>query len=124
MTTKEKLDLLWKYLLLIVLAYGVYQMGSHQSHFRHHSNNFPGYEKMIWMQGDDDADMDIDVQVEKLDDGDSTIVVKINGETIDLEGLDIESLDDLDAKVFVKKIEGGKGEKRQIRIIKEEIDED
>jgi hypothetical protein len=124
MTTKDKLDLLWKYLLLIVLAYGFYQMGCNRSPFYHHSSSVPGHEKMIWTHEGMDANMDIDVQVERFEDGDSSIVIKVNGEVIDLSGMDLEQLEDLDSKVFIKKMQGKNGAKRQIKIIKTGLDSD
>ena len=118
MTTKEKLDLLWKYLLLIVLAYGFSQMGSHKRHFSHYAKDAAPHGKAFWFHDGMDKHMDVDVQIEKLDSGDSTIVVKINGEEIDMQGMDLQELENLDADVMVKKMKSGKGETRQIKIIK------
>ena len=49
MKTKEKLELLWKYLLLLVLAVGV---------FRFTSNDYKDHDVMLF--GDEDLAMDIE----------------------------------------------------------------
>jgi hypothetical protein len=143
MTTKEKLDLLWKYLLLIVLVYGFAQMGrSHSPKFLGMRHAMPEH-GMMWKSGHDymtgvPGMKDVQVRIEKSDDGDSTMVVTVNGEVIDidavnwkdihgLEDIDIEvgDLDDMGAHVFVKKFkkDGKPGEKR-IKIMKKKIEDD
>lgn len=125
MTNKEKLDLLWKYLLLAVLLFGFIQIGSHKKAIRFHQSDpcgpAGGHSKMLWLDDGSckDMDMDIDVEVLKLGDGDSTITVTVNGESINMEGLDLEDLEDGDHKVFMKKMKtGGHGTERRIKVIK------
>lgn len=119
MTTKEKLELLWKYLLLAVIVFGIAQLGrSHRSKmFKHDFSK--GYEHgMTWYSDDhcDDKEMTVDVQIEKLEDGDSTITVIINGEQMSLD--DLEKLDE---NVYMKKMKGKPGKDMQIKIIKKKM---
>ena len=53
MTTKEKLELLWKYLLLLVLAVGV---------FRFTSNDYKDHDVMLF----DDEDLAMDLKWRKI----------------------------------------------------------
>jgi len=120
MTLKEKLELLWKYLLLVVIVFGLVQMGKNRPP-RMMLKDFSGHhgEKMMWFNHDDDdmEDMDIDVEVMKLEDGDSTIKIIINGKTIDLE-----DLEEAEGNVYIKKMKGS-GE-HKVKIIKKRIMED
>lgn len=124
MNLKEKLDLLWKYLLLAVLVYGFHTLS------RPALPPFCGHPMMgaahdfTWFGDDDDEDMDI--RIEKLAEGDSSVVIMINGEIMDLKGLRLQDLDD-DAKVFIKKMKGHGDGKKMIKIIhkeKEEMEEE
>ena len=122
MTTKEKLDLLWKYLLLIVLVYGFAQIGNSHSKrfFTSHWDKGHGNDMMWYGSEDCDfEDMDVKVDVQKVGD-DSTMVVTINGETIDIDDFDMKA-----GNVYVKKMDGhGKKGQKQIKIITKEIDGD
>jgi len=120
MTLKEKLELLWKYLLLAVIVYGLAQIST-----KHHSNMMgdkcsykSGHEMMWFGDGDHDFDdMDVEVMIEKLDDGDSTVQIIINGETMNLK--DLEKLDE---NVFVKKMgDDHKGKEHKVKIIKKKM---
>lgn len=142
MTLKEKLDLLWKYLLLAVLVYGFVTLGKTHSMKHcgpgmgmgrsHHGMMFMGDKAcMPGMSGM----KNVEVRIEKMDDGDSTMVVTVNGEVVDLDGvdwkslhgiedIDIEHLEDIDAQVFVKKMKkDGKPHKR-IKVMKKKVEED
>ncbi|MCF7822849.1 MAG: hypothetical protein K9N35_01610 [Candidatus Marinimicrobia bacterium] len=124
MTNKEKLDLLWKYLLLVVLVYGFAQIG------RNHGPGLmmpkpvgmPGHE-MMWMTDDDGLlDMsgmnNIEVVIEKTGDGDSTIVVTVNGKEVDAEDFDIKTIESGDGHIFIKKYKGdGKSGDGKLKII-------
>ncbi len=125
MTTKEKLDLLWKYLLLAVLAYGFSQLGSpgHSESFRHGYFNGSSH-GAVWKSKDDCdyEDMNIDVDVKKLADGDSTIQITINGETMNIN--ELEDLDDVDGKVFIKKMKRHGDGERKVKIVKKKIAKD
>jgi hypothetical protein len=108
MTLKEKLDLLWKYLLLIVLVYGFAQIGrSHSRRFFKSdvSMGMPHHEVM-WKTDDCDARAmkNVEVHIEKHGDGDSTMVVTINGEEVDIDDVELSKFEKGDSKVFIKKI--------------------
>ncbi len=119
MTLKEKLDLLWKYLLLAVLIYGFAQIGRpHGFRMMNHHSNMGNEHGMMWFGDDENCDykdMTVDVEIEKLDDGDSTIKVIVNGETIDLKDFDMKG-----ENVFIKKMKGS-GKEKRIKIIKKEM---
>jgi len=117
MNTKEKLDLLWKYLLLAVIVYAVAQLGHPNPPLMHpHGGKCAPGHKMIWMEKDGLGDeINVDVQIEKLDNGDSTVKVIINGESMSLE--DLEKLED---NVYMKKMKGGQDGK-QVKVIKKKI---
>jgi len=124
MTLKEKLELLWKYLLLAVIVFGLVQIGNNRKS-RMWSHDFSGQHgsKMMWF-GDEDhdfGDIDIDVEIEELMDGDSSITVIINGETMNLD-----DLKKLDRNVYIKKMRHHSGDKdRKVKIIKKKmIDKD
>ncbi|MCF7825252.1 MAG: hypothetical protein K9N29_01255 [Candidatus Marinimicrobia bacterium] len=120
MTLKEKLELLWKYLLLVVIVFGLVQMGKNRPpRMMSKDCSGPHGEKMMWFNhGDDDMkDMDFDVEVMELEDGDTTVKIIINGKTIDLE--DMEAAE---GAVFIKKMKGPGDHK--VKIIKKRIMED
>lgn len=120
MSLKEKLELLWKYLLLAVLIFGFTQLGKplHRMNCSHDGRGYHS-KKMMWY-GDKDFDlneMEIDVEVEKLMDGDSMVKVIINGETLDLD-----DLEDLGGNVFVKTFKhGDDDQEKQIKVIKKKV---
>jgi len=87
MNTKEKLELLWKYLFLLVVAIGVIRFtnGPHSAkiHFGHegdHEMLFVGDDKVFF--GADDHKMDVKVEQEIVDE-DTIMKVWINGEEVD-----------------------------------------
>ena len=117
MTLKEKLELLWKYLLLVVIVYGLAQIGNVR-HGGMMTHDFPRVhgERMMWFDDDDcdEEEMNVEVEIEKLAGGDSTITVIINGETMDLD-----DLDKLGENVFIKKMRhDGDRKERKVKIIK------
>ena len=120
MTLKEKLDLLWKYLLLGVIVFGLFQIGN-QHRSKKYNHDFQGVhgQKMMWF-GDEDGDtqeMNLDVEIEKLANGDSSIVLIINGETMNLD-----DLEELDENVLIKRIKhDGGGKEHKVKIIKKKI---
>jgi len=123
MTTKEKLELLWKYLFLIVLVFGISQLGKahHPKMFKSDCGGSRGHD-MMWFSDDDCdfKDMNIDVEIEKFGDGDSTVQIIINGETMDLE-----EFEGKEGNVFIKKMKHpGKSGDRHMKIIKKKISED
>jgi hypothetical protein len=87
MNTKEKLELLWKYLFLLVVAIGVIRFtnGPHSAkfHFGHEGNH-----EMLFV-GDDDHEMDVKVEKEIVD-GDTLVKMWINGEEVDAEEHDMK----------------------------------
>ena len=89
MSTKEKLELLWKYLFLLVVAIGVIRFtnGPHSAklHFGHegdHEMLFLGDDKVFF--GADDHEIDVRVDQEIVD-GDTIMKVIVNGEEVDAE---------------------------------------
>ena len=78
MKTKEKLELLWKYLLLLVLAVGV---------FRFTSNDYNDHDVMLFS----DEDLAMDVEVEKnIINGDTVMTIMINGKEVDADEFKME----------------------------------
>ena len=82
MNTKEKLELLWKYLLLLVIAVCLFRfsgkphfkmMGKHLGHDKHEMSFY----------GDGDHKMDVRVEKEIVN-GDTVMTVTINGEPVDV----------------------------------------
>ncbi len=123
MTLKEKLELLWKYLLLAVIVYGLFQLGTkHHSCKMDHGFSAKSGHDMMWFGKDDHdmGDMEVDVLIEKLVDGDSTIQVIINGETMNLK-----DLEEIDENVYIKKMIGThKGKEHKVKIIKKKMIDD
>ena len=78
MKTKEKLELLWKYLLLLVLAIGV---------FRFTSNDYNDHDVMLF--GDEDLAMDIEVE-KNIINGDTVMTVMVNGKEVDADEFKME----------------------------------
>ena len=78
MKTKEKLELLWKYLLLLVLAIGV---------FRFTSNDYKDHDVMLF--GDEDLAMDVEVE-KNIINGDTVMTVMVNGKEVDADEFKME----------------------------------
>ena len=75
MTTKEKLDILWKYLFLLVIAIAIFKFSDH-----------PRHRMMKYKLGHDNQEMRVKIEKEIVN-GDTSIVVEINGEKVDMEDL-------------------------------------
>jgi len=78
MKTKEKLELPWKYLLLLVLAIGV---------FRFTSNDYNDHDVMLF--GDEDLAMNIEVE-KNIINGDTNMTVMVNGKEVDADEFKME----------------------------------
>ena len=78
MKTKEKLELLWKYLLLLVFAIGV---------FRFTNNDYNDHDVMLF--GDEDLAMDIEVE-KNIINGDTVMTVMVNGKEVDADEFKME----------------------------------
>lgn len=113
MTTREKLELLWKYLLLAVIAYGIHSFSPKCEYRQIHNDH--GFKYWHESAGKDLKDMNVEIEVENLDDGDSTITVTVNGET-----MTVEDLKDADEHILIQKImDDHKGEK--VKVYKKKI---
>ena len=75
MNTKEKLDMLWKFLLLAVIAVGIFKFSDH-----------PRHRLMKHKFGHGNQEMRVKIEKEIVN-GDTSIVVEINGEKVDMENL-------------------------------------
>ena len=142
MNTKEKLEMAWKYLALILVAgLGFKLLDSHHNFiaspfsFRNHDKN-----GLVFI-GDHDGDfakfgsakkMDMDIKVEKeVVDGDTVVNVTVNGKPVDASKFD-ETNNEMrwiseDGEVhIIKKIHGGKnqGDFRNMEFIIEENEDD
>ena len=132
MNTKEKLELLWKYLILLVVAIGVIRFtnGPHSAklHFAHE-----GDRKMVFLGKDDgifvgdDHKMDVKVEQEIVN-GDTIMKVMINGEEVDAEEYDMKGgsfkWKSKDGNVMVIDIDDDHNEdhkEKDVRIIKKKI---
>ena len=82
MSTKEKLELLWKYLFLAVIAVGIFRFTSRNncSMMMGHHGRSAGHD-MLFI-GDDNHAMDVKVEQEIVD-GDTIMTVIVNGEEVD-----------------------------------------
>ena len=72
MTTKEKLELLWKYLLLIVIVFGIFAMSNTHEKRIIKMIGSPDHEMMFFHDMDEDMEFD----------GDSTMIININGKVL------------------------------------------
>ena len=81
MNTKEKLELLWKYLLLLVLAVGLFRF-SGKPHFKMMEKHFDLGKHEMSFYGDDDREIDVRVEKEIVN-GDTVMTITINGEQVD-----------------------------------------
>ncbi len=132
MSTKEKLELLWKYLFLLVVAIGVIRFtnGPHSAklHFGHegdHEMLFLGDDKVFF--GADDHEIDVWVDQEIVD-GDTIMKVIVNGEEVDAEEYDMKGgsfeWKSKDGKIMVIDIDDDHNEdhkEKEVRIIKKKI---
>jgi len=94
MNTKEKLELLWKYLFLVVVAIGIFQF-THKPHPSRKHFGYEGNHEMVFF-GDDDGifvgdghKMDVKVEQEIVD-GDTIMKVIVNGEEVNAEDYDMK----------------------------------
>ena len=132
MNTKEKLELLWKYLLLLVVAIGVIRFtnGPHSAklHFGHEGNHemlFVGDDKIFF--GGDDHKMVVRVDQEIVD-GDTIVKVIVNGEEVDAEEYDMKGGNfkwkSKDGKIMVIDIDDDHNKdhkEKDVRIIRKKI---
>ena len=97
MELKDKLNLLWKYLLLILLAYVVisHHCRSKYSHSKGHNKYGCAYSK----GGHDFSSHGENVEVEVIiDNGDTTVVVIIDGKKLSEEKAKVYILDTVGSK--------------------------
>ena len=99
MNTKEKLELLWKYLFLAIVAVGIFRFtGRHDvsmvpmvaENFRHegkHEMVFFGNNDGIFVG--DDHKMDVKIKQEIVD-GDTIMKVTVNGEEVNADDYDMK----------------------------------
>jgi len=89
MNTKEKLELLWKYLFLAVIAVGIFRFTCRNncSMMMGHHGRSAGHD-MLFI-GDDNHAMDVKVEKEIVD-GDTLVKMWINGEEVDAEEHDMK----------------------------------
>lgn len=96
MNLSEKLNLLWKYLLLLILAWGVYShsQNRHPSSYGHgkmqgmHGMNMMGGHGNMMSHGGGDM---MQARIEKkIVDGDTIITAIVNGEKIEVERMFME----------------------------------
>jgi len=87
MNTKEKLELLWKYLFLLVVAIGIFQL-TNRSHPapKHFGQN--GNHEIVFF-GDDDHKMNVKIEQEIVD-GDTLMKVVVNGEEVAADDYDMK----------------------------------
>ena len=78
MKTKEKLESLQKYLLLLVLAIGV---------FRFSRNDYDNHIVMLF--GNEDLDMDVEMD-KNIVNGDTVMTVMVNGREVDANEFKME----------------------------------
>ena len=132
MNTKEKLQMLWQYLFLLVVAIGVIRFtnGPHSAklHFGHegdHEMLFLGDDKVFF--GADEHEIDVWVDQEIVD-GDTIMKVIVNGEEVDAEEYDMKGgtfeWKSKDGKIMVIDIDDDHNEdhkEKEVRIIKKKI---
>lgn len=120
MNTKDKLELLWKYLALAVVVFGI---ASFSGRSEHHKFSFSGGKEPMVIKslgGAEGEEMRVEVE-KKIVDGDTTTVVKINGEEVDPS-----ELDDLEHGVVwleEEDLAGGGEEKIVIKVIGDDDDD-
>ena len=126
MNTKEKLELLWKYLLLLVIAVCLFRF-SGKPHFKMMGKHFNHDKHEMSFYGDDDYEIDVWVDQEIVD-GDTIMKVIVNGEEVDAEEYDIKGgsfeWKSKDGKIMVIDIDDDHNEdhkEKEVRIIKKKI---
>ena len=126
MNTKEKLELLWKYLFLLIIAITLFRF-SGKPHFKMMGKHFDHSKNEIFFHGNKKHNMDVKVEHEIVN-GDTIIKVMVNGEKWDASKF--EEIDGKmkwisnDGKVIVIDIEDDHNEdyiKKDIHIIKKKI---
>ena len=125
MNTKEKLELLWKYLLLLVLAVGLFRF-SGKPHPKMMGKHFDLGKHEMSFYGDDDREIDVRVEKEIVN-GDTVMNITINGKPVDVSmfeetGGKMKWVSE-DGEVIVIKIDDDEDDKgkKDIRIIKKVI---
>ena len=98
MELKDKLDLLWKYLLLLILVVGMCSHLYHRGYGKYHYGKYSKGKAIKtccrFAQTNENQVKTEDVQVEmKINNGDTLLQIIINGEELSKE----------DAKAFMKK---------------------
>ena len=129
MNTKEKLELLWKYLLLLVIAVALFRF-SGKPHFKMMGKHFDHGKQKMSFQVDDDREIDIRVQKEIVN-GDTVMNITMNGKPVDISmfeetGGKMKWISE-DGEVIIIDIDDDHNEgEEDIRIIKKviKIDED
>jgi len=126
MNTKEKLELLWKYLLLLVIAVCLFRF-SGKPHFKMMEKHFNHDKHEMSFYGDDDHEIDVRVDQEIVD-GDTIMKVIVNGEEVDAEEYDMKGgsfeWKSKDGKIMVIDIDDDHNEdhkEKEVRIIKKKI---
>jgi len=82
MNTKEKLEMLWKYLLLLVIAVCLFRI-SGKPHFKMMGKHFDHGKHVMSFYGDDDREIDVRVETEIVN-GDTVMNITINGKPVDV----------------------------------------
>lgn len=82
MNTKDKLDLLWKYLLLLVVTIGVIRFTNEQKSIGRYAGHTD--DSSIFFLNDDEQSLDVNVETEIIN-GDTLMNITLNGEEIDLD---------------------------------------
>jgi|TARA_B100000315_G_C14249852_1_gene439221 hypothetical protein len=129
MNTKEKLELLWKYLLLLVIAVFLIRF-SGKPHFKMMGKHFNHGKHEMSFYGDDDREIDVSVEKEIVN-GDTVMNITINGKPVDVSmfeetGGKMKWVSE-DGEVIIIDIDDDHNEgEEDIRIIKKviKIDED
>ena len=129
MNTKEKLELLWKYLLLLVIAVCLFRF-SGKPHFKMMGKHFDHGKHKMSFHGDDDHEIDVRVKKEIVN-GDTVMNITMNGKPVDVsmfeeKGGKMKWVSE-DGKVIIIDIDDDHNEgEEDIRIIKKviKIDED
>jgi hypothetical protein len=126
MNTKEKLELLWKYLLLIIIAVTLFRF-SGKPHFKMISKHLDHGNNEIFFYGGDKHEMDVNVEHEIVN-GDTIIKVMLNGEEIDISNFNEKDGKmkwvSKDGEIIVIDIDDGlSGEniEKDVRIIRKKI---
>jgi hypothetical protein len=126
MNTKEKLELLWKYLLLLVIAVCLFRF-SGKPHFKMMGNDFNHGKHEMSFYGNDDHEIDVRVDQEIVD-GDTIMKVIVNGEEVDAEEYDMKGgsfeWKSKDGKIMVIDIDDDHNEdhkEKEVRFIKKKI---